>query len=255
MKTMSMVVAICLVGTLLAIGAYWRAERVRCAYRIRTPPGPASPTPRTRTSGCAATSRGRRTPSRSSAPRSGVGLADLVKDVPVVAVVPLAITRRSRARDDRRHHAEPTPRAAWMGVVVVTVFALLLGKLFWLQVIDGPRLRGVYEQQQKRPMPQVLVPVGLKVPLAEKPPRGPILDRTGRVLASSYYDHRLYCDPSSWETDSKHGQLEEIASELPDLLEEPKASASTPPTLAQEAPAARTWRTAARSARCCSRRT
>jgi hypothetical protein len=33
---MSMVAAICLVGTLLGIGAYWRAERVRSAYRIRT---------------------------------------------------------------------------------------------------------------------------------------------------------------------------------------------------------------------------
>jgi hypothetical protein len=31
-----MVIAICLVGTLLATGAYWRAERVRAAYRIRT---------------------------------------------------------------------------------------------------------------------------------------------------------------------------------------------------------------------------
>ena len=36
MKTMSMVLAICLVGSLLAIGAFWRSERVRCAYRIRT---------------------------------------------------------------------------------------------------------------------------------------------------------------------------------------------------------------------------
>src|SRR5262249_38677648 len=35
MKTLSMVAAICLVGTLLSAGAFWRAERVRAAYRIR----------------------------------------------------------------------------------------------------------------------------------------------------------------------------------------------------------------------------
>lgn len=35
MKTLAMVVAIGLVGTLLSAGAFWRAERVRSAYRIR----------------------------------------------------------------------------------------------------------------------------------------------------------------------------------------------------------------------------
>jgi cell division protein FtsI (penicillin-binding protein 3) len=120
------------------------------------------------------------------------------------------------------------PRAAWVGVVVLTVFALLLGKLFWLQVIDGPRLRDLYERQQKRPQPQALVPVALKTPLEEKPPRGPILDRSGRVLASSYYDHRLYCNPSSFTAEAKTeakrkelaDQLEEVVADLPGLLAE-----------------------------------
>lgn len=36
MKTFSMVLAIGLVGCLLASGAFWRSERVRGAYRIRS---------------------------------------------------------------------------------------------------------------------------------------------------------------------------------------------------------------------------
>jgi hypothetical protein len=36
MKTASMVAALCLVGVLLGIGAHFRSERVRAAYRIRT---------------------------------------------------------------------------------------------------------------------------------------------------------------------------------------------------------------------------
>ena len=35
MKTLAMVLAIGLVGSLLGAGAYWRAERVRSAYRIK----------------------------------------------------------------------------------------------------------------------------------------------------------------------------------------------------------------------------
>jgi hypothetical protein len=35
MKTAAIVLAICLVGVLCASGTYWRAERVRSAYRVR----------------------------------------------------------------------------------------------------------------------------------------------------------------------------------------------------------------------------
>jgi cell division protein FtsI (penicillin-binding protein 3) len=110
------------------------------------------------------------------------------------------------------------PRAGWIGVGTVTVFALLLGKLFWLQVVDGPRMKLVYEQQQKRPLPQTLVPVSLKAPLSEKPMRGTIMDRKGRVLAASYFVHRLYCDPSTWELPARAGEIETVASELPEIL-------------------------------------
>jgi cell division protein FtsI (penicillin-binding protein 3) len=111
-------------------------------------------------------------------------------------------------------------RAAWIGVVVLTVFGLLLGKLFWLQFVDGPRLRRIYEQQQVRPLPQTLTPVGLRVPLAERPPRGAIVDRAGRPLATSYYEHRLYYDPSAWGPGiESHGcEFEDFAAELPGLL-------------------------------------
>ena len=35
MRTAAMIVAIGLVGTLLSLGAHWRAERIRSAYRVR----------------------------------------------------------------------------------------------------------------------------------------------------------------------------------------------------------------------------
>jgi cell division protein FtsI (penicillin-binding protein 3) len=109
-------------------------------------------------------------------------------------------------------------RAAWVGVTLLGIFGILVAKLFFLQVVDGPRMRAIYEHQQLRPLPQVLVPVGLKVPLAERPPRGPILDGAGRVLASSYCDHRLYYDPAAWVAPARRAQLEDLVAELPDLL-------------------------------------
>src|SRR5262249_42551109 len=57
-----------------------------------------------------------------------------------------------------------------------------------------------------------------KAPLAEKPSRGAILDRKGRVLAVSYFVHRLYCDPQAWEAPHRAEELESVASELPAVL-------------------------------------
>jgi cell division protein FtsI (penicillin-binding protein 3) len=119
----------------------------------------------------------------------------------------------SAAADLRRRE-----RAAWMGVAVVTIFGLLLGKLFFLQIVDGPRLKRLYEQQHVRPVPETLTPVGLRIPLAERPSRGTFIDREGRVLASSYYEHRLYYDPSAWGSEVHGCTFEDFVEELPNLL-------------------------------------
>jgi hypothetical protein len=83
-----MVVAICLVGTLLGSGAYWRAERVRAAYRIR---GLSDRLAHAKNEN--AWLRGeiekRKNPLSLDAAARKKGLTALVKDLPVVTVSPL----------------------------------------------------------------------------------------------------------------------------------------------------------------------
>lgn len=89
MKTLSMVVAICLVGTLLCAGAFWRAERVRSAYRIR---GLSDRLAHAKNEN--AWLRGeiekRKNPLAIESAARKKGLTTLVKDLPVVAVPPIA---------------------------------------------------------------------------------------------------------------------------------------------------------------------
>jgi cell division protein FtsI (penicillin-binding protein 3) len=105
-----------------------------------------------------------------------------------------------------------------VGVLVLALFALLLGKLAWLQTVEAPRLRAISERQRFRPVPESLAPVGLRVPLVERAPRGEILDRTGRTLAKSHFEHRLYFDPVAWERGVAGCAFEDFVEELPRLL-------------------------------------
>jgi hypothetical protein len=88
-KTMSMVAAICLVGCLLAIGAFWRSERVRSAYRIRALSDGLSHA-RNENEWLRGDIERKKNPSLLSIALKKKGAEALVKDVPVVTVVPRA---------------------------------------------------------------------------------------------------------------------------------------------------------------------
>ena len=85
MKTMSMVAAICLVGSLLAIGSYWRAERVRTAYRIRALQDQLAHS-RNENEWLRGALERKQNPLTIARAAKRLGLAGLVKDVPVVVV-------------------------------------------------------------------------------------------------------------------------------------------------------------------------
>jgi hypothetical protein len=82
---MSMVAAICLVGSLLAMGAYWRAERVRAAYRIRTLQDQLAHS-RNENEWLRGALERKQNPLTIERAAKRLGLAGLVKDVPVVVV-------------------------------------------------------------------------------------------------------------------------------------------------------------------------
>jgi hypothetical protein len=84
---MSMVVAICLVGCLLATGAFWRSERVRSAYRIRTLSDSLSHA-KNENEWLRGDIEKKKNPRLLEATLKKKGAESLVKDVPVIAVVP-----------------------------------------------------------------------------------------------------------------------------------------------------------------------
>jgi hypothetical protein len=87
-KTFSMVVAIGLVGALLGMGAFWRAERVRSAYRI---PGLQDRLAHTRNENewLKGGLERKKNPLAIERAAKRVGLTGFVKDIPVIAVVPI----------------------------------------------------------------------------------------------------------------------------------------------------------------------
>jgi len=84
----------------------------------------------------------------------------------------------------RKREQDPdiTRRARILLYVVLGVFALLLGRLYWLQVVQGDRYRYLAENNRLR----------LRTVRA---PRGLILDRKGRAIAETQGSFDLVCSP------------------------------------------------------------
>ena len=78
--------------------------------------------------------------------------------------------------------------AVKLSLVLVAVFGVLLGRLYWLQVLPQREHVGAVAAQTQRPVDDA------SRLLVERPYRGRILDREGRVLASSWYAHDLVLD-------------------------------------------------------------
>jgi hypothetical protein len=87
-KTFTMVVAIGLVGSLLAAGAYWRSERVRSAYRIKGLQDRLAHA-KNENEWLKGGLERKKNPLAIERAAKRVGLKGFVKDIPVIAVVPL----------------------------------------------------------------------------------------------------------------------------------------------------------------------
>ena len=66
--------------------------------------------------------------------------------------------------------------------LVVLVSTAMVSRLVWLQVLEGPRYRELADENRIRLVPR-------------SPTRGRLLDRKGRVLASSKLSYSLYVEP------------------------------------------------------------
>ena len=87
MKTASMLIAICLVGVLLSTGAFWRAERVRTAYRIRALSDELSHA-KNENEWLRGDIEKKKNPRALEVAMKRRGMEAFVKDIPVVTVVP-----------------------------------------------------------------------------------------------------------------------------------------------------------------------
>lgn len=77
-------------------------------------------------------------------------------------------------------------RSVWICGVVLTVLAIVIVRLFWLQIVRG-------EVLAKEAMAQIMGEY------TEKSPRGSIVDRDGEELAVSIISKSLYVDPASMD--------------------------------------------------------
>jgi penicillin-binding protein 2 len=84
----------------------------------------------------------------------------------------------------RKREQDPdiTRRARFLLYVAIGAFALLLGRLYWLQVVESDRYRNLSENNRLR----------LRTVRA---PRGLILDRKGRAIAEAQGSFDLVCSP------------------------------------------------------------
>jgi len=109
-----------------------------------------------------------------------------------------------RIEEPYRLTPKAAARIAILGVVAVVLFALLFFRLWALQVISGDEYRATAEDNQIRTY-------------RIQPPRGPILDRNGRVLVSNVPGTVVQLWPSYTD-----GRLDEVIGRLSTLLDVPE---------------------------------
>ena len=84
-------------------------------------------------------------------------------------------------------------RFGWMCMLLLAVFAGVIVRLGWLQIVRADDLRKQSENQ-------------LTADLTQKHPRGRIVDRDGEELAVSIMTGSLYVDPEGMSDDSLAGK-------------------------------------------------
>ena len=87
----------------------------------------------------------------------------------------------SPQRDAQRQSGLRQQPLVLFGLVLLFCSAMV-ARLVWLQVLEGPRYRQLADENRIRLVPR-------------SPTRGRLLDRKGRVLASSKLTYSLYVEP------------------------------------------------------------
>lgn len=88
----------------------------------------------------------------------------------------------------RGSHVNPKKRYAYLGLTVLLLGICVLGKLFWVQVVNADEL-------QKKAADKLTAHIN------KKNPRGKIVDRNGEELAVSIMSGSLYADPLNMKDD------------------------------------------------------
>lgn len=86
------------------------------------------------------------------------------------------------AQGDGQRHAGLRQQPLVLLGLVLLVSTAMVSRLVWLQVLEAPRFRQLADENRIRLVPR-------------SPTRGRLLDRKGRVLASSKLTYSLYVEP------------------------------------------------------------
>ena len=86
------------------------------------------------------------------------------------------------AQGDGQRHAGLRQQPLVLLGFVLLVSTAMVSRLVWLQVLEAPRFRQLADENRIRLVPR-------------SPTRGRLLDRKGRVLASSKLTYSLYVEP------------------------------------------------------------
>ena len=114
------------------------------------------------------------------------------------------------ARIPQQRHAGLRQQPLVLLCVVLMFSAAMTARLAWMQLLEGPRFRELADENRIRLVPR-------------SPMRGRLLDRKGRVLASSRLSYSLFLEPrlvldTDWP--DLRGRLARLLSLDPDLLDQ-----------------------------------
>lgn len=110
--------------------------------------------------------------------------------------------KRNKQKNSKANRPVPTKRVSFLALFLCTLIIFLLGRIAWLQFIDGNRLKELASRQQT--LNDII-----------SPKRGSIYDANGKALAISAAVDTVSINPSKIKKDNK----ETVARALSDIFE------------------------------------
>lgn len=110
--------------------------------------------------------------------------------------------KRNKQKNSKANRPVPTKRVSFLALFLCTLIIFLLGRIAWLQFIDGNRLKELASRQQT--LNDII-----------SPKRGSIYDANGKALAISASVDTVSINPSKIKKDNK----ETVARALSDIFE------------------------------------